>query len=181
LKASELFELADVGKHGTVLRAVVVNKGHGRRWFAGLGHGRVSFLRHEDDTLPADFMPTLTEQGHIDSGSVVCVPTVFRPHDGRASAAERRDCPPRDRIVLVCHGGHRVCRQRPPEGGGAMTKIREAAHTVAFVDDYGAHSPTVFANMRHVEQFTALHLGLLVETRRKSLPRLARTAKADAQ
>ncbi len=35
--------------------------------------------------------------------------------------------------------------------------------------------------MRHFEQFTALHLGLLAETRRKSLPRLGRTVHADPQ
>ena len=34
--------------------------------------------------------------------------------------------------------------------------------------------------MRNFEQFSALHLGLLAETKRKSLPRMARTAKADA-
>lgn len=62
-----------------------------------------------------------------------------------------------------------------------MTKVREATHTVAFVDDYCAHYRALFANVRHFEQFTALHLGLLAETKRKSLPRLARTAKADAQ
>ena len=62
-----------------------------------------------------------------------------------------------------------------------MTKAREPAHTVAFVDDYCAHYRSVFANVRHFEQFTRLELGLLAETKRKSLPRLAKTAKADPQ
>jgi SRSO17 transposase len=62
-----------------------------------------------------------------------------------------------------------------------MTKGREAAQTVAFVDDYCARYRSVFANVRHFEQFTQLELGLLAETKRKSLPRLAKTAKADAQ
>jgi SRSO17 transposase len=62
-----------------------------------------------------------------------------------------------------------------------MTKVREATHTVAFVDEYCAQYRALFANVRHFEQFTALHLGLLAETKRKSLPRLANTAKADAQ
>jgi SRSO17 transposase len=62
-----------------------------------------------------------------------------------------------------------------------MTRGREAAQTVAFVDDYCAHYRSVFANVRHFEQFTQLELGLLAETKRKSLPRLAKTAKADAQ
>jgi SRSO17 transposase len=62
-----------------------------------------------------------------------------------------------------------------------MTKAREAAQTVAFVDDYCARYRSVFANVRQFEQFTQLELGLLAETKRKSLPRLAQTAKADAQ
>ena len=62
-----------------------------------------------------------------------------------------------------------------------MTKVREAVHTVALVDEYCAHYRALFANVRHFEQFTALQLGLLAETKRKSLPRLAKTAKADAQ
>lgn len=52
---------------------------------------------------------------------------------------------------------------------------------MGFVDAYCAHYRALFANVRHFEQFTALHLGLLAETKRKSLPRLAKTAKADAQ
>jgi SRSO17 transposase len=59
--------------------------------------------------------------------------------------------------------------------------VREAAHTVAFVDDYCAHYRAIFANVRHFEQFTQLQLGLLAETKRKSLPRLAETVKANAQ
>ena len=35
--------------------------------------------------------------------------------------------------------------------------------------------------MRHCEQFTALHLGLLAETRRKSLPRWGKTVHVDPQ
>jgi SRSO17 transposase len=62
-----------------------------------------------------------------------------------------------------------------------MTKPREAARTVAYVDDYCAHYRPVFSNVRHFEQFTQLELGLLAETKRKSLPRLAKTVKADHQ
>ena len=62
-----------------------------------------------------------------------------------------------------------------------MTKPREPARTVTFVDEYCAYYRAVFTNVRHFEQFTQLELGLLAETRRKSLPRLATTAKADAQ
>lgn len=62
-----------------------------------------------------------------------------------------------------------------------MTKRREPAHTVAFVDDYCAHYRAVFPNVRQFEQFTHLELGLVAETKRKSLPRLAQTTKADPQ
>jgi len=62
-----------------------------------------------------------------------------------------------------------------------MTKAREPVPTVAFVDDYCAHYRAVFPNVRQVEQFTRLELGLVAETKRKSLPRLAQATKADPQ
>src|SRR5262249_22538291 len=83
--------------------------------------------------------------------------------------------------LLFCYVRDATCGVRPLEGGGAMTKVREAAHMVAFVDEYCNHYRALFANVRYCEQFSALHVGLLAETKRKSLPRLAKTAKADAQ
>ena len=62
-----------------------------------------------------------------------------------------------------------------------MTKPREPSPTVAFVDDYCAHYRAVFPNVRQYEQFTHLELGLVAETKRKSLPRLAQATKADPQ
>ena len=62
-----------------------------------------------------------------------------------------------------------------------MTKAREPAPTVAFVDDYCAPYRAVFPNVRQFEQFTRLELGLVAETKRKSLPRLAQTTKSDPQ
>jgi len=62
-----------------------------------------------------------------------------------------------------------------------MTKARDPAPTVAFVDDYCAHYRSVFPNVRQFEQFTRLELGLVAETKRKSLPRLAQTTKSDPQ
>jgi hypothetical protein len=44
-----------------------------------------------------------------------------------------------------------------------MTQGRAAAHTVALIDESCAHYRELFANVRHVEQFTTLHLGLLAE------------------
>jgi SRSO17 transposase len=62
-----------------------------------------------------------------------------------------------------------------------MTRTRPAAPTVAFIDQYCAQYRSLFSNVRHFEQFTALHLGLLAETRHKSLPRLGKTVHADPQ
>ena len=62
-----------------------------------------------------------------------------------------------------------------------MTKPREPTPTVAFIDEYCAHYRAVFPNVRQFEQFSHLELGLVAETKRKSLPRLAQTTKADPQ
>ena len=62
-----------------------------------------------------------------------------------------------------------------------MTRVRPATPTVAFIDQYCASYRALFHNVRHFEQFTALHLGLLAETRRKSLPRVGKTVHADPQ
>lgn len=62
-----------------------------------------------------------------------------------------------------------------------MTRIRSATPTVAFIDQYCATYRSLFKNVRHFEQFTALHLGLLAETRHKSLPQLGKTAHRDPQ
>ena len=62
-----------------------------------------------------------------------------------------------------------------------MTRVRPATPTVACLDAYCAHFRSVFHNVRHFEQFTQLLLGVLAETKRKSLPRLAKTVHADHQ
>jgi SRSO17 transposase len=62
-----------------------------------------------------------------------------------------------------------------------MTRTRPATPTVAFIDQYCATYRPLFKNVRHFEQFTALHLGLLAETRHKSLPRLGKTVHVDPQ
>src|SRR5262249_14662691 len=75
----------------------------------------------------------------------------------------------------------------PIAGGGfwkearPMSKTRPATPTVAFIDQYCAQYRSLFHNVRHFEQFTALHLGLLAETRRKSLPRLGKAVHTDPQ
>jgi hypothetical protein len=59
-----------------------------------------------------------------------------------------------------------------------VTKAREPAKTMAFVDDYCAQHGSVFHNVRHVEQFTHPELRALAEAKRKSLPCLT-TVRAD--
>jgi len=62
-----------------------------------------------------------------------------------------------------------------------MSKTRPATPTVAFIDQYCAQYRFLFQNVRHFEHFTALHLGLLAETRHKSLPQLGKAVHADPQ
>jgi SRSO17 transposase len=62
-----------------------------------------------------------------------------------------------------------------------MTRTRPATPTVAFIDQYCGQYRSLFKNVRHFEHFTALHLGLLAETRHKSLPQLGKTVHADPQ
>jgi SRSO17 transposase len=49
------------------------------------------------------------------------------------------------------------------------------------MDQYGAPYRPLFSNVGHFEHFTALHLGLLAETRHQSLPQLGKTVHADPQ
>src|SRR6266851_7184055 len=83
--------------------------------------------------------------------------------------------------TLICHLRHAVCRGRPADGGVAMTRVRPAPPTVACIDQYCAQYRGLFHHVRHVEQFTARHLGLLAETRRKARPRLGPTVHSDPQ
>jgi SRSO17 transposase len=62
-----------------------------------------------------------------------------------------------------------------------MTQARSPAPTVAFVDDYCQQYRDLCSDVREFEQLTLLHVGLLAETKRKSLPRIAKTVQADAQ
>ena len=62
-----------------------------------------------------------------------------------------------------------------------MTRVRPATPTVSLIDEYCARYRPVFHNVRHFEQFTQLVLGMVAETKRKSLPRLAKTVQGDHQ
>lgn len=63
-----------------------------------------------------------------------------------------------------------------------MTKARPVTPTVTFVDEYCTQYQDLFPDVRSFEQFTFLHLGLLADLPRKSLPAIAKAvAHTDAQ
>jgi len=55
-----------------------------------------------------------------------------------------------------------------------MVTPREAISTVTFIDNYCAIYQDVFADVRSFEAFKFLHLGMISEIPRKSLPAIAR-------
>lgn len=63
-----------------------------------------------------------------------------------------------------------------------MTIGREAKTTVKFVDEYCEQYRDLFGDVRSYEYFTELHIGLISEVKRKSLPAIAKLAgEADSQ
>lgn len=62
-----------------------------------------------------------------------------------------------------------------------MTAVRPATNTVAFVDAYCAASRDLFDTVRSFDHFTRLHLGLISDLARKSLPAIGRVVGADPQ
>ena len=60
-----------------------------------------------------------------------------------------------------------------------MSVPRAPKPTVGFVDQYCAYYREVFPEVRSFEQFTALHVGLLTDIPRKTLPAIARTVGVD--
>jgi SRSO17 transposase len=62
-----------------------------------------------------------------------------------------------------------------------MTAVRPATETVAFVDTYAATYRDLFQDVRSFDHFTRLHLGLISDVARKSLPAIGRVSGADPQ
>ncbi len=56
-----------------------------------------------------------------------------------------------------------------------VTPRREAVNTVAFIDNYCQHYNQLFEEVRHFEAKKYLHLGILLEIKQKSLPKIAKT------
>jgi SRSO17 transposase len=55
-----------------------------------------------------------------------------------------------------------------------VTPPREAKKTVGFIDHYCWLYRSLFTDVRHFESFKYLHVGILSEIKRKSLPAIAR-------
>ena len=63
-----------------------------------------------------------------------------------------------------------------------MSVPRAPKPTVGFVDQYCAYSRDIFPEVRSFEQFTALHIGMITDLPRKTLPAIARAVGVeDAQ
>jgi SRSO17 transposase len=63
-----------------------------------------------------------------------------------------------------------------------MTLARQAQSTVTFVEEYCAQYQDLFPDVRSFEQFMYLHVGMLSEIKRKSLPAIAKAVgKTDGQ
>jgi SRSO17 transposase len=62
-----------------------------------------------------------------------------------------------------------------------MTIARRPTATVAVIDAYAASYRELFTDVRSFDHFTRLHVGLLSDTARKSLPAIGRVAGADPQ
>jgi SRSO17 transposase len=60
-----------------------------------------------------------------------------------------------------------------------MSVPREPKATISFVDQYCAYYRAVLPEVRSFEQFTALHLGMIAELPRKTLPAIARAVGVD--
>jgi SRSO17 transposase len=57
-----------------------------------------------------------------------------------------------------------------------MSKARQAIPTVTFVDEYCQLYQDLFPDVRSFEHFKFLHVGMLSEIKRKTLPAIAKVA-----
>lgn len=55
-----------------------------------------------------------------------------------------------------------------------MTRARQATSTVTFIDEYCQHYQDLFPDVRSFEHFKQLHVGMLSEIKRKTLPAIAK-------
>ena len=62
-----------------------------------------------------------------------------------------------------------------------MTMARPATEIVAFIDEYAAHYRDLVTGVGSFDYFTRLHLGLISDVARKSLPAIGRISGAEPQ
>src|SRR5258706_8991502 len=62
-EVGELVELADIGKHGAVVRAIVVDEGHGGDWFPRLGHSAHSLQLDVVNVSPRSLYAQIDRSG----------------------------------------------------------------------------------------------------------------------
>ena len=55
-----------------------------------------------------------------------------------------------------------------------MFETREAAETIKFIDDYCCWYQTLFPEVRSYEAFKYLHVGMISDIKRKTLPAFLR-------
>ena len=60
-----------------------------------------------------------------------------------------------------------------------MTAPRDPKPTVNFIDVYCTYYQDLFPEVRSFENFKALHLGMLSDIKRKTLPEIAKVAGLD--
>jgi SRSO17 transposase len=60
-----------------------------------------------------------------------------------------------------------------------MTQARTARPTIQFVDEYCQEYADLFPEVRSFESFKYLHIGMISELKRKSLPAIARAVGLD--
>ena len=60
-----------------------------------------------------------------------------------------------------------------------MTERRKASPTVKFVDEYCQWYQQLFPEVRSFEAFKNLHLGMISEIKRKSLPAIAKKERLE--
>jgi SRSO17 transposase len=68
---------------------------------------------------------------------------------------------------------------KPETKEGSMTAPRDPKPTVNFIDVYCAYYQDLFPEVRSFENFKALHLGMLSDIKRKTLPEIAKVAGLD--
>jgi SRSO17 transposase len=82
-------------------------------------------------------------------------------------------------LALFCHFHRSKIGIKAETKEGTMTAPRDPKPTVNFIDVYCSYYQDLFPEVRSFENFKALHLGMLSELKRKTLPEIAKVAGLD--